>query len=280
MTAKPRRYRHNKKRNTAFLFEALIKEMARCVLSKSTERQTATAQIIKSHFSKGTALYEELQLYRAINETKDVTEEIAKRIVFEARRKSSALNTKRIFKEQSDLIRKINMTLGTDVYANFVPNYKNLASIAQLFSDSASVKKTVLLEDALVESMIKKTEPEQPKMEPIDNLVYKTFASKFNEQYSGKLSDEQREVLTRFVYSISDNGISLKSYLNEELGRLRTAVEKSYSMEEIKKDSRMLESAKRVVGFLDSLHQTPLTEKEIKKILKVQELVREVADNG
>lgn len=280
MTEKTRRYRHNKKRNTAFLFEALVKEMARCVLRKDGKRQTATAQIIKEHFTKGSALYEDLQLYRAISETKDVSEEVARRIVFEARRKSSMLNTRLVFKEQSDLIRKINMTLGTDVYANFVPNYKNLASIAQLFSDNTSVKKTVLLEDTLVESMLEKPQVEETKMEPIDNLVYKTFATKFNEQYSGKLSDEQREVLTRFVYSISDNGVSLKSYLNEEVGRLRLAVESSYSMDEIQRDSRMLESAKKVVSFLDSLHKTPLTEREIKKILKVQELVREVSENG
>ena len=56
--------------------------------------------------------------------------------------------------------------------------YKNLASIAQLFSDSTSVKKTVLLEDSLVESMVKQPVEKVEKMEPIDNLVYKTFATK------------------------------------------------------------------------------------------------------
>ena len=75
MTTKTRRYRHNKKRNTAFLFETLIKEMAKSVMAKDAKRQTQAAQLIKNHFSKGTALYSELQLYRAISETKDVTEE-------------------------------------------------------------------------------------------------------------------------------------------------------------------------------------------------------------
>ena len=282
MTTKTGRYRHNKKRNTAFLFEALIKEMAKCVLSKDTQRQVAVAQIIKKHYAKDTALYQELQLYRAINETKEVTQDVARRIIIEARHQASKLNSKKIFNEQSDLIRKINHSLGSDVYANFVPNYKNLASIAQLFSDATTVKKTVLLEDTLMETMIAKPveAAEQKTMEPIDNLVYKTFATKFNEQYSGHLQDEQREVLTRFVYSISDNGISLKSYLNEEVDRLREAVKRSYELDEIKKDERMLGNARRVVEYLDSLHKTPLTETEIKKILKIQELVREVAENG
>jgi len=160
-----------------------------------------------------------------------------------------------------------------------VSDYKNLASIAQLFSTSTPVKKAVLLEDVLVETMVVKP-VEQEQMEPIDNLVYKTFANNFNKQYSEHLNEEQREVLTRFVYSISDNGVSLKAYLNEEVGRLREAVKKSYDVQEIKNDERMLTNAKKVVEFLDSLHKTPLTEAEVKKILKIQELVREVLDNG
>jgi len=279
MKTKTGRYRHNKKRNTAFLFEALIKEMAKSVLEKDAKKQAMVAQIIKNHYAKETALYDELQLYRAINETKDVSENIARRIVIEARHQASSLDTKKVFKEQSDLIRKINHNLGTDVYANFVPDYKNLASIAQLFSTATPVKKAVLLEDVLVETMVVKP-VEQETMEPIDNLVYKTFATKFNEQYSHHLNEEQREVLTRFVYSISDNGISLKTYLNEEVGRLRDAVKNSYEIQEIKNDERMLTNARRVVEFLDSLHQTPLTEKEVKKILRIQELVREVSENG
>ena len=87
------------------------------------------------------------------------------------------------------------------------------------------------------------------------------------------LNEEQREVLTRFVYSISDNGISLKTYLNEEVGRLRDAVKNSYEIQEIKNDERMLTNARRVVEFLDSLHQTPLTEKEVKKILRIQNIL-------
>jgi hypothetical protein len=276
------RYRHNKKRNTAFLFEALIKEMAKCVLTKDTPRQAKVAQIIKTHYAKNTALYQELQLYKAINETKEASQDIARRIIIEARLQSSRLSSKHVFTEQSDLIKQINHNLGTDVYANFVPNYKSLASIAQLFSDATTVKKTVLLEDSLIEMMVEKPHPDAKSktMEPIDNLVYKTFATKFNEQYSGRLQEEQRAVLTRFVYSISDNGVSLKSYLNEEVDRLRAAVKQSYKADEIRNDEKMLSNAKRVVEYLDSLHKTPLTETEVKKILKIQELVREVGQNG
>ena len=278
---KTKKARHNKKRNTAFLFEALVKEMAKAVISKDEARHKTAAQIVKKHFAKGTALYEELQLYRAILETKETTEDIAKRVVLEATLRYHNINSRKVFTEQSDLIRQINYNLGTDVYANFVPNYKNIATVSQMFSNLTPVAEKVLLENKVVEFMTEKVEAKQENnLEPIDNLVFKTFAKKFNEQYSGKLTNEQREVLMRFVYSMSDNGVSLKSYLNEEIGRLRGVILDSKGLKEVKSDSSMLQKTEKVVEFLDSLKDTPLDESIIKKILKVQELASEVSSNG
>ena len=278
---KTKKTRHNKKRNTAFLFETLVKEMAKAVISRDEERQKTAAQIVKKHFAKGTALYEELQLYRAILETKETTEDIAKRVVLEATLRYNNVDHRQVFKEQSDLIRQINYNLGSDIYSNFVPNYKNIATVAQMFSNLTPVAEKVLLENKVVEFMVHKEEKiEEKTLEPIDNLVFKTFAKKFNEQYSEKLTNEQREVLTRFVYSMSDNGVSLKSYLNEEIGRLRGVIVESKELVEVKSDEGMLSKTEKVVEFLDSLKDTPLNEAVIKKILKVQELAHEVSTNG
>tara|TARA_A200000159_G_scaffold164859_1_gene196822 strand:- start:1005 stop:1844 length:840 start_codon:yes stop_codon:yes gene_type:complete len=278
---KTRKPKHNKKRNTAFLFETLIKEMAKSVISKDEERHRTAAQIVKKHFARGTALYEELQLYKAILETKEATEDIAKRVVLEATLRYNNINRRNVFAEQSDLIRQINYNLGSEVYSNFVPSYKNIATVAQMFSNLTPVAEKVLLENKVVEFMVRKEQKLEPEaLEPIDNLVFKTFANKFNEQYSGKLTPEQREVLMRFVYSMSDNGVSLKSYLNEEIQRLRGVVLGSRELVEVKSDNSMLAKTEKVVEFLDSLQQTPLSEEIIKKILKVQELASEVTSNG
>lgn len=278
---KTKKAKHNKKRNTAFLFEALVKEMAKSVISKDEERHRVAAQIVKKHFAKGTALYEELQLYRAILETKETTEDIAKRVVLEATLRFNNVDRRSVFSEQSDLIRQINYNLGADVYANFVPNYKNIATVSQMFSNLTPVAEKVLLENKVIEFMTEKAEKKQETtLEPIDNLVFKTFAKRFNEQYSQKLTTEQREVLMRFVYSMSDNGVSLKSYLNEEIGRLRGVIVESKELSEVKTDDSMLAKTEKVVEFLDSLKDVPLDEAIIKKILKVQELANEVTTNG
>lgn len=273
--------KHNKKRNTAFLFEMLVKEMAKTVIQDDKERQLVATQIVKKHFAKGTALYEELQLYRAIIETKDVSEDVAKRIVLETTLRHNNLDQVAIFNEQSALIKQINYNLGVDIYSHFVPNYKDLATVAQMFSRGTPVAQKVLLEDKVISIMLEnKTQNLNSHLEPIDNLVFKTFANKFNQQYSQKLQKEQREVLTRFVYSMSDNGVSLKSYLNEEISRLKRVISNSKTLEEVKNDKYMCEKTDKVIDFLDSLKETPLSEDIIKKILKIQELASEVHQDG
>ena len=147
------KFKHNKKRNTAFLFEALIKEMAKSVVSNDTERQNKIARIVKRHFQKRGVLYKDLQTYKVLIDLREAEETFARRILAEVRRDRQKINTTRVFTEQSKLIKKINVELGRDVYANFVPNYKSMATIAQLFSDSLSPKEKVLLEDRILEEM-------------------------------------------------------------------------------------------------------------------------------
>ena len=43
--------RHNKKRNTAFIYESLIVEATVSVLKKDTERQDKAVNIIKKYFN-------------------------------------------------------------------------------------------------------------------------------------------------------------------------------------------------------------------------------------
>ena len=274
------KFKHNKKRNTAFLFEALIKEMAKSVVSDDTDRQGKIARIIKRHFQKRGILYKDLQTYKTLINLKEAEESFARRIVTEVRRDRDKINNQKIFSEQSKLIKKINVELGKSVYNNFVPNYKTMATIGQLFSDSVSVNEKMLLEDKVVEEMTRaEVKTEKEIMEHIDSLTYKTFADKFNKEYQGKLHEEQRNVVTKYIYSVSDNGLSLKSYLNEEVSRLRGKIENSLDLEEFATDENMLESAKKVLTYLEDLKEVRLDEEAVKKIMQIQGLIREIETN-
>ena len=274
------KFKHNKKRNTAFLFETLIKEMAKSVVANDSERQTKIAKIIKRHFTKRGVLYKDLQSYKVLMELKEAESDFAKRIISEVRRDRDRLNTQNIFSEQSRLIKKINVELGQEVYSNFVPNYKTMATIGQLFADNVSPNEKVILEDKLLTEMTKAEEKtEKEILEHLDSIAYKTFTNKFNKAYAGKLHEEQQQVVSKYIYSVSDNGISLKTYLNEEVGRLRDKVRASLDAEEINSDPEMVKKTEQVLEFLDSLTETKLDETAIKKIMQIQGLVREVETN-
>ncbi len=274
------KFKHNKKRNTAFLFEALIKEMAKSVVDGDQDRQVKIASIIKRHFQKRGVLYKDLQTYKTIINLKEAEETFAKRVLLEVRRDRDKLSNTKIFSEQSKLIKKINIELGQEIYSNFVPNYKSMATLAQLFSDNVSAEEKILLEDRVVQEMTRaELKTEKEIMEHIDSIAYKTFTNKFNKTYAGKLHEEQQKVVSRYIFSVSDNGISLKSYLNEEIERLRDRVGSSLELQEVQSDEQMIEKTQKVLEFLDDLKNTKLDERVIKKIMQVQELVREVENN-
>lgn len=58
--------KHNKKRNTAFIYETLTRELTRAIVDKDTERKTQILGIIKEHFASDSILDRELTLYRAL----------------------------------------------------------------------------------------------------------------------------------------------------------------------------------------------------------------------
>jgi hypothetical protein len=63
-------------------------------------------------------------------------------------------------------------------------------------------------------------------MKTLDSLTYNTFVDKFNSSYKHSLLKEQRELLTNYITSFSDNGLGLKMFMNEEIGRLKEECEK------------------------------------------------------
>ena len=118
------------------------------------------------------------------------------------------------------------------------------------------------------------------KMVPMDNIVYKSFVKRFNDEYSGKLLQEQKILLNKFIASFHNNGIELKSYLNEEIGRLKKELKKSFSKEEFITDSQMLENAKKVLKTLDSYQELKPDKAMVEEVIKIQGLVTEIQSNA
>ena len=61
----------------------------------------------------------------------------------------------------------------------------------------------------------------------------------------------------------------------EELSRIKTSVKESLSLPEVKDDKEMTENTKTLLNKIDSLDVSNITEAELKKVLKLQSLVKE-----
>ena len=127
--------KHNKKRNTAFLYEALVRELTKATMRKDSEKKNTIVSIFKEFFKPHSPLARDLKLYQNILETKVDDKRLAEKIVFESRLEKSAIDNKTLFNEQSALISRINKELSSEVYTNFVPNYKDLATLHQIFNN-------------------------------------------------------------------------------------------------------------------------------------------------
>ncbi len=272
--------KHNKKRNTAFLYEALVREMTKAVVSQDKERKNNIVDILKESFSANKILGQELRLYQTIIESTDLDDVTAEKLLYKIREAYSELDEQEIYDAQSSVINRINKEIGSDVYNNFVPNYKSIATVSQLFgadSTAVGIKRGVILEQQVLKALTANTvEESKTEMKPIDNIVFKTFTSKFNETYGDNLLSEQKELLNQYILSFSSD-IDMKIYLNEELGRLHGALQQALTTDEIKSDNTMTESTNSVINMIEEFRDTPVDKSLVEKVLKIQNLVHEIA---
>ena len=266
--------KHNKKRNTAFVYEALVREATVAILKNDRERKNKVISIIKKHFHNESMLHKDLEFYRSLYENQNLDQKTSEKILREVRIQKQLADSERLFKQQTELIHDINKELSTEVFNNFVPNYKTLATIDQIFSLKTSPKNCVILENEIVKNMRSKVV--DGPTESVDKLTYNTFVKKFNEKYESELLNEQKELLTYYIASFADNALELKVFLNEELSRLKTKLVESKEAEEIKNDEDMLRKTNKVIERLQSFTTAEITEDVLSTVLRTQSLVEEI----
>ena len=272
------KFKHNKKKNTAFLYEASVLELTRAILNKDEVLQKKILKLIKESFLSRSAMRQELKLYHTITHIKGISPLMADKLLAEAKRQHSLIDKKRLYSEQNNFNREIMKLISKNVFSNFVPSYKDLASISQIFNKKASIKTRILLENEIIEKMSSGVVKEE-KMVPIDNIIFKSFIKRFNGEYGEKLLKEQKSLLNKFISSFLDNGIELKIYLNEEIGRLKKELNESLGSEILNEDSEMKTKTKQTLDLLESYKEKSPNKKMVEEIIKIQALVHEIKSN-
>ena len=267
--------KHNKKRNTGFLYESLVVEMTNAMIAKDLDKRDTIKRGLQEHFKIGTELQKELSLYKSVLDANEVDGDEADFIIEENCRAHSLLNREELFEQKTNLIKFINKNLDRSFYNKFVPSYKSLASVFTMFSEKANAQEKYKVKKVLIEGMTTKREEDPNKMKHIDELSFNLFVKKFNEKYSENLLEEQKELLSKYILSFIDNGLEFKVHLNEELSKLKKALkEKS----EIALDEKVSEMMSSVVDILEEYREKEIDEKALMTILEVQGMLGEKQD--
>jgi tellurite resistance protein len=270
--------RHNKKRNTAFVFEALSREATVAIIKGDAKRKEKVVSIVRKHFTGDSLLKKDLECYRSLYENQDLDEQTSQKILEAVKVSKRLIDPDGLFKQQTEIINDINKELTPATFNNFVPNYKSLATIAKMFNTN-SPKESVILESRVVNGMLGKIET--PTMQPIDSITFTTFTNKFNSKYSDTLLQEQKQLLNHYISSFGSDDLESKIYLNRELTRLKESLEKATEVEEVANDPEMIKKTKLVKERLQNLSSaTTLNEATLFTILKTQELVKEIHNDA
>ena len=265
--------KHNKKRNTAFLYEALVRELTKATMKKNNEKKKTIVSIFKEFFKPRSPLARDLKLYQNILQTKVDDKRLAEKIVFESRLERSAIDNKDLFNEQSALISRINKELSPEVFTNFVPNYKDLATLHQIFNNPRiEAKQRVLLEEAVISGMIIEEQEQKQRIDHIDNIVYESFTKRFNESYEG-LNTRQRDLLQAYIASVGDN-LEMKVYLDDEISNIKQELQESVELEIFPDQKREL------LDLVESFSDKEIGQQELTKILKIQQLLEESKEDA
>ena len=267
--------RHNKKRNTAFIYEALIREMSKAVINRDDSLRSNILSLVKENFNKSSVLGKELSCYKLLDENLGVDKYTAEKIIFRTKKEYDSLDKDHIFEAQSKVIKSINQDIGQSVFSNFIPNYKSFATIAQIFNDKTPLKQRILMEEKIIENLMgARDESKNKKDSRVDRHVLSKFVEKFNQKYRDLLP-EQRNLLSKYVMSFSNSGVDFKVFLGDELKRLYEQVKKSLDLNEIKEDQEMRDGTNKVLERIQKYDISNFSDRDMKSVLKIQKLVSE-----
>jgi hypothetical protein len=259
--------KHSKFKNTAILFELLVKQITHEVLSNS--KKNISESIIKEFFNSKKELAKELKLYNQIVKEKYTKVDDAKLFLEQIIEERKKLDESKLNKEKYNLIKSIkeNYELPKFLSSN-LQNYKLLASVYKIFETKVKgtkveirdyIESNNLVLEHITSSKITGKKPEQiyetfrQQSEDLRLLTYKLLVENFNKKYSN-LSETQKDLLREFINNVS-NTSTFSKYIKETT------------------DKFLLKLLKEVSDVDDKV--TRIKVKELAKILRGEKFLKE-----
>ena len=218
---------HNKKRNVGLVYELLLRRVSECLVNEDNAEAQKALDIISKRFTKGTELYREFRLFRALAKSHVSEVRTAQAILSEAKSAARKTDLKKLEKEKSDLIREMNYRLNDkDLYRRYVPDYKELATIQVLINDwrdgdSADIQRMAQYETKVCDYLLREAKDTSmdSQVDPdVNSLVVKIMSEKINKKYEEKFNSQQKNLLRLYAFSDnkpgSESSLKIESYIS------------------------------------------------------------------
>ncbi len=228
--------KHSKFKNTAILFELLVKQITQEVLSNTNKN--LSEKIIKEFFNSKRELAKELKLYNWITKEKFSNSDDAKLFLSEVVEERKKLDESKLAKEKYNLIRTIKESYELEKFlSSNLQNYKLLASIYKIFESKIHGRKVEIRDfidsnNTILEHITTKKLSNKPQdklyeefkkqSEDLRLLTYKLLIENFNSKYSN-LDDSQKGLLREFINNVS-NTSTFSKFISEEAKKILTSL--------------------------------------------------------
>ncbi len=272
--------KHNKKRNIGIIYELMLRHISEKLIEGKQNDAQCALNIIEKSFNADTEIYREFRLFNALANSTVSTPSVAATILSEARSAARRIDRERLDREKSVLIKEINYNLNDkSFYKRQVPNYREYASIQNLLNswrlgDQGDLTKTVQLESNLVDHLLRERSDDidiKDHVTPdVDSLVVKILSEKFNKKFGKSLSEEQKQIVRTYVFSIeNDNGVKIQNLLSEIK---KSTISRIGLLESDSTNKTVLEKIPVIKEKINQLDTNELNDNLISKYLTVSQL--------
>ena len=228
---------HNKKRNTALLYEFLIRTISSSLVSGDKKKSSTALRILRRYYKPGTQLYKEFRLFNSLVKTTVSSDAVVFSILKEARLAATTLDIAALDREKSLLICNINRMINDEnFYDQPIAEYKLYATIQTLLNEwrkpagTTNIASLANYENQLQEWLLSEKKKSDETL--IDEtpgttrLLMKIMMKKLNEKYSSVLNNDQREIIKAYAFSAaSEDQLTIKKKLEEIRLNLLNAID-------------------------------------------------------
>lgn len=282
-------FKHNKKRNSALVYEFLIRRMSSQLIAKDQLGYRRTFGMVERYYGSGTPLGAERELFDVIRNTRGASRSIAERVLGEVKEHAVKIEGRLLETKKGDLIREINHSIGQGFFSQHrIPEYRLLASI-QMVIDGSRLRldrltenvQRVRLEEALIEFMTTQepiaSQSDELNEDRVDGLVCSLAAQKFHEKYGDALIGPQKKLLDVYLRSImTGKQERLDEHISAEVVRLDKALVSGRLLKEVREDKVMESKYSEAQAALKKISGPGDVAKKIEELMLYQKLVAEL----